>query len=152
MADGHSLSRPLKCPRCEAQRDAVPPEAALRIMASEDWSEEAQTFVVRSMNQEQAVAAEMLTVALHRYWTAFGTPVTGARLTSFIQAVRFCAKNSRVQERILEARAGIIAKARDYEMRGDREGAERIYSQPTPDYPGKASDDAWLMREREVTR
>ncbi len=149
MADGASHPHPLACPRCKAQRDAVPPEAALRIIATEDWSEEAQTFVVRSMNQEQAVAAEMLTVALHKYWSAFGTPVTGARLTSFIQAVRFCAKNTVVQGRVMKARARIIARGRERELCGDMEGAERIYAEPTPDYPQKAADEAWLTRNRQ---
>lgn len=141
MADG---SEPHHCPHCRAREAVVPIEAQLRILATEDWSPETLAFIPRAMTQQQAVAAEMLTTALASYWRAYGVAVTGARLNSLILVLRDMAKRERIMGRILAAREDINARARACYERGDRAGASAIEAEPTPDYPQRAADEAWL--------
>lgn len=142
MADGSEHAR--SCLRCQAQEACIPTEAQLKIFATEDWSPETLAFMPRPMNLEQAVAAEMLTAALARYWRAFGVEVTGSRLNSFLLVLRDLAKRMRITRRRLDARDDINARARAAWERGDTDAMRAIEAEPTPDYPQRAADEAWL--------
>lgn len=146
MADGSH--HPHTCLRCAAQEACIPTEAQLKIFATEDWSPETLAFTPRVMNQEQAVAAEMLTVALARYWRAFGVEVTGARLNSFILMLRDVAKRMRITRRVLDARGDINARARAAWEKGNTDAVRAIEAEPTPAYPQKAADERWLEESR----
>jgi hypothetical protein len=102
-------------------------------------------FIARPMNQEQAVAAELITSAICRYCHAFGVECTGARLKSLLLILRDRAKRMRITQRILEARSEINARARQCYDRGDNEAAHAIEAEPTPDYVGRDRDSAWLQ-------
>lgn len=146
MADGSQ--HPPHCVRCQAQEACIPTEAQLKIFMTEDWSPETLAFMPRPMNQEQAVAAEMLTAALARYWRAFGVEVTGSRLNSFLLVLRDLAKRMRITRRRLDAREDINARARAAWDRGDTDAMRAIEAEPTPDYPQKAADERWLEESR----
>ena len=143
MADGHSPDH-VHCLECWARRQMLPPETLARITMTEDWSPEDMAFEPRPMTQEQAVAAELMTAAIGRYWKAFGVDLTGARLNALLLVLRDRAKAARVNARILQARAGINARARQAFGRGDTDAMRAIEAEPTPDYPGKERDDAAL--------
>lgn len=143
MADGHSPDH-VHCLECWARRQMLPPETLARITMTEDWAPEDMAFEPRPMTQEQAVAAELMTAAIGRYWKAFGVDLTGARLNALLLVLRERAKATRANARILQARAGINARARQAFGRGDTDAMRAIEAEPTPDYPGKARDDAWL--------
>jgi hypothetical protein len=143
MADGHSPDH-VHCLECWARRQMLPPEALARVTMTEDWAPEDMAFEPRPMTQEQAVAAEMMTAAIGRYWKAFGVDLTGARLNALLLVLRERAKATRANARILQARAGINARARQAWGRGDTDAMRAIEDEPTPDYPGKARDDAAL--------
>lgn len=139
-----AASGPAPCPHCLMREKAIPMEAQLRILATEDWAPELVDFIPKAMTQEQAVAAEMLVAGLARYAKAFGVDLAGARLTAMLASLREQAKRSRIMGRQLEARAEINGRARDCYDRGDHDAAHAIEAEATPDYPGKARDDAWL--------
>lgn len=143
MADGHSPDH-VHCLECWARRQMLPPETLARITMTEDWSPEDMAFEPRPMTQEQAVAAELMTAAIGRYWKAFGVDLTGARLNALLLVLRDRAKATRANARILQARAGINARARQAFGRGDTDAMRAIEAEPTPDYPGKERDDAAL--------
>jgi hypothetical protein len=143
MADGHSPDH-VHCLECWSRRQMLPAEALARITMTEDWSPEDMAFEPRPMTQEQAVAAELMTAAIGRYWKAFGVDLTGARLNALLLVLRERAKATRANARILQARAGINARARQAFGRGDTDAMRAIEAEPTPDYPGKARDDAAL--------
>lgn len=143
MADGHSPDH-VHCLECWSRRQMLPPEALARITMTEDWALEDMAFEPRPMTQEQAVAAELMTAAIGRYWKAFGVDLTGARLNALLLVLRERAKATRANARILQARAGINARARQAFGRGDTDAMRAIEAEPTPDYPGKARDDAAL--------
>lgn len=132
------------CPRCIAQHKAMPLEHQMRMLTTEDWSPETFAFIPRAMNQEQAVAAELLTVGIGRYWRAFGTDCMGARIGALLLVLRDNAKRERITRRILQARADINARARQAYERGDIAGAGIIEAEPTPHYPGIDRDAAWM--------
>ena len=136
------------CPRCMAQLKAMPLDAQVRIYTTEDWDAGAMAFIPRIMNQEQAVAAELLASAIGRYWRAYGTDCMGARLNSLLLILRDNAKRERVTRRILQARADINARARTEYERGDIAAAHEIEAEPTPDYPGDLRDEAWMRAAR----
>lgn len=143
MADTERLpDRP--CLRCASQAAAIPTDAQIRIYASEDWDPKTLAFVPQAMNQEQAVAAELLAVAIGRYARAFGIETAGARLSAALDGLRVNVIRHRITQRTLEARTDINDRARARYEKGDVDGARAIESEPTPDYPGKAKDDAWL--------
>ena len=146
MADGIYRPEPVRCPDCWAREQAAPPEAQLRILAQEDWLAEAAAFIPRTMTQDQAVAAEMLTVALGRFISAYGVGLAGARLAAMLGVLRVQAKRQKITGRILAARASINARAR---ATWKHDEIEVIEAEPTPDYQGKARDDAWL-RDQEA--
>jgi hypothetical protein len=144
------------CVRCHAHDQAVPLEAQLHILASEDLQLAELTFRPRPMNLKQAVAAEVLTSALWKFVDAFGLDTAGARMACMVDVLRHQAKYSLVSRRILEARADINRRALEAELFYDggsaldvEERIAAILTEPTPDYPGKAKDDAW-MRETGV--
>lgn len=143
MADGHSPDH-VACLECWSRRQMLPPEALARMTITEDWSPEDMAFEPRPMTQEQAVAAELMTAAIGRYWKAFGVDLTGARLNALLLVLRDRAKATRANARILQARAGINARARQAFGRGDTDAMRAIEAEPTPDYPGKERDDAAL--------
>lgn len=132
------------CPRCVAQQTAMPREQQIRILTTEDWSPETLAFIPRPMNQEQAVAAELLTAAIGSYWRAFGIECLGARLNCLLLILRDQAKRMRINTRILKARADINARARACYQRGDIAAAHAIEAEPTPEYPGDARDAEWM--------
>lgn len=136
------------CPRCVAQQKAMPLEHQVRIFTTEDWSPEAYAFIPRPMNQEQAVAAELLIFAVGRYWRAFGVECLGARLNCLLLILRDRAKHMRINARILEARAEINARARTCYERGDIAAAYAIEAEPTPEYPGDVRDAEWMRAAR----
>jgi hypothetical protein len=86
----------------------------------------------------------MMTAAIGRYWKAFGVDLTGARLNALLLVLRERAKATRINARILQARAGINARARQAFGRGDTDAMRAIEAEPTPDYPGKERDEAVL--------
>lgn len=92
----------------------------------------------------QEVAAHTLTLALHAYIHEFGVLGAGYRLAETVKAIRFHAKAHAVSERILAARRPINQRMLELQSRGQWEEAEALVLEPTPDYPGKAKDDAWL--------
>ena len=155
------------CLNCHAQSSAIPPEAQLRILTTEDWDPECFAFTPRAMTQEQAVAAELLTSSISRYWHACGVECLGARLNVLIMILRDRAKRTRIAQRTLRARTDINVRYRRALQAGPAasemrqcsdlvwfEGAayprsfvsrlNEITDEPTPDYPGKAQDDQWL--------
>lgn len=136
------------CPRCVAQQKAMPLEAQMRIITTEDWSPETLAFIPRAMNQEQAVAAELLTSAIGRYWRVFGVECLGARLNCLLLILRDRAKRMRINARILKARADINWRARACYERGDHAAAHEIEAEPTPEYPGDAKDAEWMRAAR----
>lgn len=136
------------CPRCVAQHKAMPLDAQVRILLGEDWDADAATFIPRVMNQEQAVAAELLASAIGRYWRTYGTDCMGARLRSLLLVLRDNAKRERITRRILQARADINARARGHYERGDIAAAYAIETEPTPDYAGDGLDAAWMRAAR----
>jgi hypothetical protein len=136
------------CPRCSARQAALPLEAQIRILTTEDWDIEQMAFVPRPMSQEQAVSAELLTAAIGRYWHAFGVECTGARLKSLLLILRDRAKRMRITQRILEARSEINARARECYDRGDHEAAHAIEAEPTPPYEWQDRDNAWMEASR----
>lgn len=148
MADGHTPSH-VQCLECWVREQAAPPEAQMRILAREDWLSETAAFIPRAMNQDQAVAAEMLTAALTRYVRAFGVSMAAPRIATMLMVLREQATRQMIMARILEARKAINARARACYARGDIGGAHEIEAEPTPDYPGKDRDDAWLSQEQE---
>lgn len=138
----------LSCSRCVAQQKAMPVEHQVRIFTTEDWSAEACAFIPRPMNQEQAVAAELLTSAIGRYWRSFGVECLGARLNCLLMILRDQAKRMRITARVLRARADINARARARYECGDHAAAHQIEAEPTPEYPGDASDSEWMRAAR----
>ena len=136
--------REIACPRCQAIDAAIPTEAQLRIMATEDWDPKTVSFLPRPMTQEQAVASQMLTAAIGTFTRAYGPEIAGARLSAVLESLRMQIIRHRITLRILKAREPINARARILYARGNREAAEAIEAEPTPDYPGKDRDDAWL--------
>jgi hypothetical protein len=138
------------CARCIAQHKAMPLDQQIRIITTEDWSPGNHAFIPRPMNQEQAVAAELLTSAIGRYWRAFGVECLGARLNCLLLVLRDRAKRMRITARILRARAEINARARTCYERGDIAAAQAIEVEPTPDYPGATQDAAWMRSANET--
>jgi hypothetical protein len=144
-----------QCERCWAMDQAMPTEAQLKLLVSQDLGAEDLVFHPKAMNQDQAVAAEILTAALSRYVRHFGVHLAGARMNAAIRWLRVEAKIHAVHSRILEARQDINRRAELCRMFADGGSAldmdERlaaILAEPTPDYPGKAEDDAWLAEGR----
>jgi len=144
MADGLHTPEHVRCLACWAREQAAPLEAQLRILTHEDWEAETAAFVPRAMTQDQAVAAEMLTAALGRFIRAFGVNMAAPRIASMLMVLRHQAKWQKITSRILAARASINRRARAAWERGDTDAMRAIQDEPTPDYPGKARDDAWL--------
>ena len=140
--------RDAACPRCIAQQKAMPLDAQIRILTTEDWSPEILAFVPRPMNQEQAVAAELLTSAIGRYWRSFGVECLGARLNCLLMILRDQAKRMRITTRVLRARTDINARARACYERCDIAAANEIEAEPTPEYPGDARDAEWMRAAR----
>lgn len=136
------------CPHCRAREMAIPPEAALKILITEDWKNDSLAFEARPMNQEQAVAAALMANAVGHYWRAFGVELLGARLNALLLVVRERAKHMRISGRIIAARADINARAREAWERGDTKAVRAIEAEPTPDYPGRERDEAWLQGAR----
>jgi hypothetical protein len=93
------------------------------------------------------VASELLTSALGRFVTAYGVDIAGARLGALVSILRAQAKRQKITERVLRARSEINRRARLALELGDGDGALEIQNEPTPEYPGKARDDAWLRSE-----
>lgn len=151
MPDTETLERShtgTECLDCKAREQAIPPDAALRILISEDWDSEKLAFEPRAMNQDQAVAVALFANAVGHFWRAFGVETTGARLNALILVLRERARIMRIHNRILEARADINARARAAWELGDTTAMRAIEAEPTPDYPGKARDDAYLAEAR----
>lgn len=136
------------CPHCIAQHKAMPLDAQIRILTTEDFDPTAMAFIPRAMNQAQAVAAELLSSAIGRYWRAFGTDCMGARLNSLLLILRDNSKRRRITERQLRARSSINALARERYEHGDIAAADEIESEPTPAYPGDDQDAAWMEAAR----
>jgi hypothetical protein len=135
-----------QCERCWAIDQAMPTEAQLKLLVSQDLGAEDLSFHPKAMNQDQAVAAELMTAVLARYVRAFGVHLAGARLNAALSWLRVEAKIHAVHGRILEARRDINARARERYDVGDTAGGQAIQNEPTPDYPGKEQDDAYLGR------
>lgn len=133
----------LECQQCKAIAGAVPPEAQIKILVSEDWDPKQLAFVPRVMNQEQAVASALLASALGQFVKAYGVETAGARLASTLEILRAQTVSYRIAGRILEARSDINARAREQYARGDIAAAHAIEAEPTPDYPGRERDEAW---------
>ncbi len=148
MADGLHQPAHVRCLECWAREQAMPHEAQLRVLANEDWIAEAGAFVPRAMTQDQAVSSEMLTAALGRFIGAYGVDLAGARLAAMLGVLRAQAKRQKIMARILAAREPINARARQAWGRGDTDAMRAIEAEPTPDYPGKARDDAWLREDQ----
>ena len=148
MADGLHTPGHVRCITCWAREQAVPPEGQLRILVREDWLAETAAFVPRVMTREQGVAAELLTMALDRFVDAYGVDVAAPRIASILMVLRLQAKRQKVMARILTARAEINQRARQAWQRGGEAAARAIEAEPTPDYPGKARDDAWLKDDQ----
>lgn len=146
MADSERL--PHSCERCKSIDDAVPTEAQLELLVSSDLNIEDLAFVPRAMSTEQAVASALLASALSKFARAYGVEVTGARLQSALGWLRVESRIFRIHNRIQEARADINARARAAWERGGEAAAREIEAEPTPDYPGKDRDDAWLAGGR----
>jgi hypothetical protein len=150
MADGlHTLPQ-TRCLHCLAREQAMPPEAQLRVLVHEDWVAEVGAFEPRAMTQDQAVAAEMLTTALNRFISVYGVDIAAPRIASTLGVLRLQAKRQMITNRILAARASTNRRARAAWERGDTVAMRAIEAEPTPDYPGKARDDAWLQEAGEA--
>jgi len=148
MPDTETLSHvhATDCPHCAAREACVPIEAKLRLLLTEDFNVEREDFTPRAMTQEQAVAAELMTAAIARYWKAFGVELAGTRITALRNTLYLQAKQTRIMARILAARESINARARlAYEV-GDVARAHQIEAEPTPDYPERAKDERFLGR------
>lgn len=144
MADTERLAPAPACLRCQAIDAAIPTEAQLRILTTEDWDPKVLAFLPRAMNQEQAVASEILAAAIGGFARAYGPEIAGARLSAVLDSLRVQIIRHRITLRILKAREPINARARIQYERCDYAAAHAIEAEPTPDYPGKARDDAWL--------
>lgn len=151
MADSLRAPTHAPCPDCWAREQSPPPEALIHATMREDWAPEEMAFLPRPMTQDQAVAAELMTAAIGRYWKAFGVELTGARLNALLIVLRERARATRINARILKARSDINARARQAYGRGDTDAMRAIEAEPTPDYPGKAQDDAWLREGQPTT-
>ena len=141
MPDTETYAVTHACERCRAMDAAVPTEAQLRMMAHEDWDPKTLTFIPRAMNQEQAVASEMLTSAFGRFVKAYGLETAGARLGAYLTMLRGQVAYARAVKRVLEARSDINARVRAAWEQGDTDAVRAIEDEPTPDYPGKARDE-----------
>jgi hypothetical protein len=144
MADGHFIPEHVRCLHCMAREQVMPPEAQIRVLVHEDWVAEVGAFEPRPMTQDQAVAAEMLTTALNRFIGVYGVDIAAPRIASTLGVLRLQAKRQMITNRIIAARAPINRRARAAWERGDTDAMRAIEAEPTPDYPGKALDDAWL--------
>jgi hypothetical protein len=144
MADTERLPPAHTCLRCQAIDTSIPTDAQLRILATEDWEPKALAFVPHAANQEQAVAAEMLIAAIGRFTHAYGPEIAGARLSAVLDILRVQIIRHRITMRVLKAREPINTRARKAWERGDTNAVREIEAEPTPDYPGKARDNAWL--------
>lgn len=147
MADGHT-PRHVQCIACWVREQSAPPEAQLRVLVREDWLAETAAFVPRAMTREQGVAAELLTLGLRQFIEAFGVDIAAPRVAAVLMALRLQAKRQKIMARILAARADINRRAREAWERGDTNAMRAIEDEPTPEYPGKASDDAWLREDQ----
>lgn len=147
MADtGHMRTIPLPCPRCEAHDMSVPDEEDLRrlVQGVEGDGELEQAYEPLPTTLAQKVAAQALSQALSHYIGQFGIIGAGARISVTLNALRLLGKHAKITERQLEARRDINYRRLQAEAAGDRAFADAVMSEPTPDYPGKARDDAWL--------
>lgn len=136
------------CPRCKAIDDAMPTEAQLLLLVSGDLNPEDLEFHPKPMNQAQAVASELVASSLAKFVKAYGVETAGARLQAALSWLRIEARIHRISERRREARKDINARARAAWQSGGEAAARAIEAEPTPDYPGKARDDAWLAGGR----
>lgn len=148
MADGLHTPGHVRCITCWVREQSAPPEAQLRILVREDWLAETAAFIPRAMTRDQGVAAELLTMALERFIEAYGVDVAAPRIASTLMVLRLQAKRQKVMARILAARAEINARARAAWEQGDTNAMRAIEAEPTPDYPGKDRDDAWLKEDQ----
>lgn len=147
MADGLHPSVHVRCLTCWAREEAVPAEAKLRALVHEDWCAEIGAFLPRAMNQDQAVASEILTHALGRFIEVYGVDIAAPRIATTLMVLRLEAKRQKINARILAAREPINRRAKAAWERGDTNAMRTIEAEPTPDYPGKARDDAWLKEQ-----
>ncbi len=148
MADGLHTPGHVRCITCWVREQSIPTEAQLRILVREDWLAETAAFIPRAMTRDQGVAAELLTMALERFVDAYGVDIAAPRIASILMVLRLQAKRQKVMARILTARAEINQRARQAWQRGGEAAARAIEAEPTPDYPGKARDDAWLKDDQ----
>ena len=144
MADTERLPLVGACLRCKAMEAVLPPRELLLALTSADWSPADSAFLPRQNTLEQSVASELLVHAIGHYTRAYGVEVAGGRLRAILDDLRARARSLRISRRILDARADINARARMAWERGDTDAMRAIEDEPTPDYPGKAQDDAWL--------
>lgn len=139
------------CPTCAAHQAAIPTEVQLRQLISEDEGLEMDAFVPLAGTGQQAAALAAYAHAVHLMVGAFGIEIAGARVRRTLAVVRSFAKLSRVFRRADAARAPLLDEIRARHQRGEIGAAEAnalAAEAPTPDYEGKARDEAWL---REAT-
>jgi hypothetical protein len=135
-----------RCPTCQAHRDATPPDAALKILLSDHFDAAAGAFAFHPVPRtpEQQVATQLLAEAIGRYVRAFGLGNAAPRIASVMELLRIQAKVYCIHERRIEARRAVVAEA---QRRGDYASpdvADPFARAGTPEYPGRAEDDAWL--------
>lgn len=135
-----------ECPRCKAIADAIPPEVQLRSVLVDDFHCENECFIPRAQTAKQSAAGAAFAYGLTMFIEAYGLEIAGARISSSLNVLRLLAKTARIEGRRLSARQA-LADARYLAGEvGPAEATDYVEHGATPDYPGKAKDDAW-MRE-----
>jgi hypothetical protein len=133
------------CHTCAEHAAAVPVEVQLKRLIAEDYDDAREMFAPVAVTAAQVAATEQLTAALFAYLKAFGYRNLGARLGLWAWFFRSEGKRRAIHGRILAARREINDEAARLAREGD-DAAARAHqlTTPTPDYPGKDRDFAWL--------
>lgn len=153
LADRHFVQaeqaerRAHECPRCKAIADAIPTEVQLRSILVDDFDYENECFIPREQTAKQSAAGAAFAYGLTLFIDAYGLELAGARISSSLNVLRLLAKTARIEGRRLAAREA-LADARYLAGEvGSAEAADFVTYGFTPDYPGKARDDAWLKEQ-----
>ena len=75
-----------------------------------------------------------------------GDEATVNQLAMCLTVAKLHKKRREIKERVFAARAEINAEADQFAADGAHEMALAVRARPTPAYPGRAHDDAWLRR------
>jgi hypothetical protein len=94
----------------------------------------------------QFVVVHDLGRAIAAFERAFGDEATVNQLAMCLTVAKLHKKRREIKARILKARDAINVEADAIAEAGNHVVADKCRAQPTPDYPERAADDAWLRR------